>query len=979
MKTIVLLLFAVQTVIVVSSPALSSEPPSAPGAVEFFEKKIRPLLVEHCQKCHAGEKVKGGLHLTARNRLLQGGETGPALVPGDPDKSLLIRSVRYTQEHLQMPPKGKLSDVQIADLTRWVKEGAAWPESGSENETVKAGNGRPLFTQEQKEFWAFQPIRDPAPPTVKNPGWVQSPIDSFLLHTLEARGLQPATPADRRTLIRRATLDLTGLPPTPEEVEQFLADSRPDALAHLIDRLLASPAYGERWGRHWLDVARYADSNGLDENTAFANAWRYRDYVVRAFNQDKPYDQFVIEQIAGDLLPSSGNESLDQDRLTATGFLVLGPKVLAEPDKQKMVMDIVDEQLDVTFRAFLGLTAGCARCHDHKFDPLPTRDYYSLAGIFKSTRTMASLNTVARANERSLASKELEARADRARKEHDAVQQKINAVKDQASRTIRHSYRRDFVKYLLAASDLAPDGKRKQEPSDPKVRVRTGRLEDLARDNRLNPEAIRVWNRYLRERKKQGNDPIFGPFLMLADLPTESFAMAAEGVVREIQSEIKAGKSKLLRPVQQLFVSDFPRTLAEVAARYGQLKDEIEKLGDNASKDPDQQKLREVLLGGQGPWNQVNVPQEAFLEKDREEIKKLQTQLAALPPVPAIPMVLSVRDESKIENVKVHIRGNHMTLGAETPRQFPQILAGEKQKPLGNQQSGRLELARWMTQPDHPLTARVMVNRIWQHHFGEGLVRSPDNFGKLGDRPSHPELLDWLARRFMEKGWSIKAMHRLIMLSQAYQMSSEPSDRASQIDPDNRLLWHMPRRRMEVEAIRDSILAISGKLDRTQGGLLLNVNNFDYVTNDGSGNNASYNTPRRSIYLPVIRNAVYDVFQVFDFVEPSVLNGHRDSTTVAPQALFLMNGPFVLEQSRALAEKLLSKAADDDPARLRYLYSLTFSRLPVESEIAQAMTYLHGIRERLKSTIPQEEKRRLRSWQSLCQVLFASNEFVFIH
>ncbi|HUR56057.1 MAG TPA: PSD1 and planctomycete cytochrome C domain-containing protein, partial [Gemmataceae bacterium] len=553
---------AILCVFLFASPA----PAQTPAQVEFFEKKVRPVLVEHCQSCHGepGKKVKGGLKLTSRAGLLAGGETGPAVVPGDVAKSLLAQVVKYDGD-LKMPPKGKLKPQEIADLTQWVKDGAAWPDAGAGAAVAKTGG--PLFTDEQRAFWAFQPVKEPAVPSSKH----AHPIDAFLDAKRAAAGLRPAPPADRRTLIRRVTYDLTGLPPTPAEVDAFLADRSANAFEKVIDRLLASPAYGERWARHWLDVARYADSNGLDENTSFGNAWRYRDYVIKSLNDDKPYDQFVKEQLAGDLLPPS------PDSLTATGFLVLGPKVLAEPDKQKMVMDIVDEQIDVVSKAMLGLTISCARCHDHKFDPIPTRDYYALAGIFKSTKTMATLATVAKAHERTLASPEDEAKL----RAHEAK---------------------------VAALDT------------------------------------------VAKKSKNQATPFAG-------------------------------------------VGGFAGTQAATIT----------------------------------------------LNKSVAALK------AAAPPVP---MVLAVQDEANPADVKVHVRGNHLTLGEVAPRVFPRVIAGEKQSPVSSG-SGRLPFAEWVASRENPLTARVMVNRVWMHHFGEGIVRSPDNFGKLGERPTHPELLDWLATEFM--------------------------------------------------------------------------------------------------------------------------------------------------------------------------------------------------------------------------------------
>ncbi|HEV3438578.1 MAG TPA: PSD1 and planctomycete cytochrome C domain-containing protein [Gemmata sp.] len=777
------------------------------AAVEFFEKKVRPLLTEHCLKCHGapGEKVRAKLKVTDRAALLAGGETGPSLVPGNPEKSLLIEAVKYDGD-LKMPPKGKLTDTQIADLTKWVKDGAVWPETAAGTTGTKP-NG-PLFTEAQKKYWAFQPIREPVVPTLNShQATTNNPIDSFIRAKLEAAKLKPAPEADRRVLIRRITFDLTGLPPTPEEVEAFVADTAANAWEKAIDRLLASPAYGERWGRHWLDVARYADSNGLDENTAFGNAWRYRDYVIQALNADKPFDRFVKEQIAGDLLADSGPE-----KLTATGFLVLGPKILAEPDKQKMVMDIVDEQIDVVSKAFLGLTISCARCHDHKFDPIPTRDYYALAGIFKSTKTMATLNTVARVYER-----------------------RLNA------------------------------------PDTP-----------------------------------------------------ETLAYRAE--VEQLRKELKSIERR------------FSMTPATDKEKRSELR--------NAA------------------------------EVRRSEIKRLEAQ------VPAIEMALAVQDEPKPADVKVHIRGNHLTLGEIAPRIFPRIIAGEQQKPAPTTASGRLQFAEWIASPSNPLTARVIVNRVWQHHFGEGIVRSPDNFGSLGERPTHPELLDWLAARFIKDGWSLKKLHKLILMSATYQQALNPehgtqTPEPNLVDPDNRLLWHFNRQRLEAEAIRDAIFFVAGSLDRTTGGSLLNSANFEYVTNDQSGTKIGYDTYRRSIYLPVVRNNVYDFLQAFDFVEPHVLNGKRANTVVAPQALFMMNNPLVTAQAKTFAESLL-KFSGSDEDRAKAAYSRAFARAGKPEEISRAVSFLHQYEAALPATEKDAAARRLKAWQAFCHVLYSSSEFVTV-
>ena len=801
--------FVSLAVLFATSANAVAAPPDA-AAVEFFEKKVRPVLVEQCLGCHgeAGKKVKGGLKLNSRADLLTGGESGPAIVPGDPKKSLLVAAVHYDGE-VKMPPRGKLKPDEVAALERWVKDGAAWPDTPAAATTAPARNGQ-LFTDAQKQFWAFQPVREPALPAAQGPtGAARNPIDAFILAKVQAAGLLPAAPADRRALIRRVTYDLTGLPPTPEEIAAFLGDSSPEAFARVVDRLLASPAYGERWARHWLDVARYADSNGLDENTAFGNAWRYRDYVIRSFNADKPYDLFVKEQLAGDLLPPTDDQAVAADRLIATGFLVLGPKILAEPDKEKMVMDIVDEQIDVVSKTMLGLTIACARCHDHKFDPIPTRDYYGLAGIFKSTKAMATLSTVARANERPLA-----------------------------------------------------------------------RPEDVAK---------------LKAHEQK--------------------VAAIDGVAKKV------------RAAQPTFAA----------------------------------------VGGFGAARGVA----AAADKQVAAIK------AAAPPVA---MALAVQDEAKIGDVKVHIRGNHLTLGEIAPRVFPRVIAGESQSPVSAKASGRLPFAEWVASPTNPLTARVIVNRVWLHHFGEGLVRTPDNFGALGERPTHPELLDWLATRFVRDGWSLKKLHRLIVLSATYQQAVTPAPakvNAASVDPDNRLLSHFNRRRLDAEAIRDSILAVAGTLDQTGGGSLLNSKNFDYVTNDQSGSRTQYNSLRRSIYLPVIRNNVFDFFQTFDFVEPHVPNGKRACTVVAPQALYLMNNPFVAEQARAFAGELL-KGDSPDPDRVRAAYLRAFGRPASDSEVSRATEFIRAYEAALGASERDAAKRRARAWAGWCHVLFASSEFVYV-
>jgi mono/diheme cytochrome c family protein len=1090
-------------------------------AKEDFEKKIRPLFATHCLECHGTDpaKIKSKLRLTSRADLLKGGERGPAIVPGDPATSRLIQAVRH-QGDLKMPPTGRLKDSEISDLQAWVKSGAVWPDAkAAKSDPRKRGQ---LFTDEQKRFWAFQPMRDHSTPQVRNAGWVRSPIDAFILAKLEEKGLRPTKPADKYTLLRRVTFDLTGLPPTPAEIEDFIRDESPAAFEKVVDRLLASPACGERWGRHWLDIARYADSNGLDENTAFGNAWRYRDYVIKSFNEDKPYHLFLREQIAGDLLPDADE---NPDRLTATGFLVLGPKLLAEPDKQKMKMDIADEQLDTLGKAVLGLTLGCARCHDHKFDPIPQRDYYSLLSIFTSTRTMKNLATVAQAFERPLPTGEKpEEAAARARK-IDAKQDEIKTLTDELRSKVLSDARASVAAYLLAVADakgragvarmssrsgvrgaivleaerykagtadkvdtgygegigvilsydpthtraeytvsipkggeyelelryaalesrpvkVSVDGKpvlpqaAKQTtggwnpehqawkpegrvrfvegkntlaieahgllphidklailPTEPTVAAATGRPsagtpDDVARERKLIVEFITGWSDYLRQLDR--DDPLFAPWLAVTDLPDKDFESAAAARFSKFRDKAPAG---LLEPG--------PKSLTDLAARYAKLLSETDA-GKKVLADPD----GPFALGTRLPANpELHYPAEfARISKANSELVAIQKAA----PVPV--MVLSVQDGASYPQVKgdgwprnlfVHIRGNYSSAGEEAPPIFPRILTGEDAKPFAataddaagpapNQiryggsrmSSGRLELARWMTDPKHPLTARVLVNRVWQHHFGDGLVRSPDNFGQLGDRPTHPELLDWLAVRFIQDGWSMKKLHRLLVLSSCYQQSSATHDsgRRTQdsVDPDNKLLWHFPRRRLEAEPIRDALFAVAGNLDSRMGGTLLNNGNFTYVNNENSTNTARYDNHRRSVYLPVIRNTVYDFFQVFDFAEPHVPNGKRASTVVAPQALYLMNSPMVREQSRAFADSLLSDPCDDF-ARVKLAYLRAYGRPATDEEVVQVQDYIARYEEAVSATEKDASKRRPRAWQSFCQVLYSSSEFIYVN
>jgi len=709
--------------------------------------------------------------------------------------------------------------------------------AGRDDELPPSPRPLPEKTARYAAHWAYQPMARAAPPVVADASWIRNEIDLFILARLEREGLAPAPEADRRTLLRRAYLDLVGVPPAAHEVEEFLRDRAADAYERRVEALLASPMYGERWGRHWLDVARYADSNGVDENIAYANAFRYRDYVIHAFNADMPFDEFLVEQIAGDLIPEAENPTAEDDartrgRLAALGFLALGPKMLAEPDKEKERVDVVDEQIDVVTKAFLGQTISCARCHDHKFDPVSHADYFAISGVFRSVSTFDNIATVGRVAQRPLATAAEVARADRAREAWRARAQELDAARDAAVR-------------IDAAERSA---------------LARGRLFDHLADPRGAASSPALFARAAREAS------------------LERPARAALAEARRLRAEHDAA-----RP------AELPRTL--------------------------------------------------------------------------------VVKEAKVDETPIHDRGDHMQpTGEVIARAVPTVLERVLPGPaFPANQSGRLELARWMAHPENPLTARVAVNRLWTWHFGTGLVDTPSNFGVLGSPPSHPELLDWLARRFVADGWSMKAMHRLVMTSATYRQASASREALPASDPDNRLLSRFPRRRVEVEAIRDSVLAVAGTLDRTMGGSLLTVGDHDYVTNDQSGNAARYDSPRRTVYLPVIRNAMFGLFSAFDYPDSSMPIDCRSRTVVAPQALFFMNAPFVEDAAQRIAADLFAREPSAE-ARIREAFRRTLARAPDLRERELSHDLLADLGR--SGLSPKESLARL------CHALLASNEFI---
>ena len=922
---------------------VSAATPDASG-IEFFEKKIRPVLAEHCYECHShqAKKLKAEFHLDSREGLLQGGESGVAVVLGEPDRSRLIQAVRYSNPDLQMPPKKKLTDAAIANLVEWIKMGAPWP-ADSKPKIAESNRDDAEAERRKRAHWAWQPIRDSNPPAVKNTDWSRGPIDQFILAKLEEKGLKPAPAADRRALIRRAHFDLIGLPPTAGEVEEFVADESTDAFTKVVDRLLASPFYGERYARHWMDVARYGEDQAHSfQPRLYPQGFRYRDWLVRAFNNDLPYDQFIREQIAADLL----DETDKLERLPALGFFALGPVYYGD---QKM-FDQLDDRIDTLTRGFLGLTVACARCHDHKFDPISQKDYYALAGVFSSTAYV----------EVPVVPDEVVKAYDRAQ---SAIQGKTGAIdkllQDEANK-LSASLTNDFARYMVAAWKLTNLRK-----ANPKIA-----LEQFAKSEGLQGVVIERWVKYLPATSNPEQPHLARWGALIAQQDAKMDLCADEKATEEVRKAAESFQSYVvsLRKLRDALEASHAATLANLAtdAKDKPAKPTLEKA---------QAAALEEIFGANGLLTiQKNQAEKLLAAETRSRLSQMRSELERLKKeAPAkYPVIHALKEGSSVGNIPVLLRGNADTPGEEAQRRFLAILGGDGAVAFKNG-SGRLELANAIADKSNPLTTRVMVNRVWQRHFDRGLVRTPSNFGLLGEPPTHPELLDYLSSRFVEQGWSIKALHRSIMLSATYQMSSHSDARHSEIDPENRFLWRMNRRRLEVEVWRDAMLAVSDKLDRTIGG--------------PSAPLVSPDNRRRTFYAAVSRHDLDSLLRLFDFPDPNVTSDTRTVTTVPLQQLFVLNSEFMIRQAKALAEKLTDGSATSETARIHRAFMTVYGRPPSDRELKLGLEFVSPEKSAQLAESHSGESASppsassdagLSRWERYAQVLLSANEFLYV-
>ncbi len=1038
-----------------------------PAAVEFFEKKVRPILVARCHECHAGDKHKGNLRLDSRAAVVAGGDTGTALVAGDPEKSLLVDAVRYGDLY-QMPPDSQLPPEEIKTLEEWVRLGAPW---GAESADAASPVASEFDLAARSKHWSFQPLAKTTPPQVAGGDWVRTPVDRFLLQKLEAAGLEPTPPADRRTLLRRVTFDLTGLPPTAAEIEAFVGDEAPNAYEKVVNRLLGSPHYGERWARHWLDLVRFAETHGHEFDFDIPNAYRYRDYVIRAINADLPYDQFVIEHVAGDLLTQPRRNPPDgiNESIVATGWYFFGEAVHSPVDVRADEAIRVDNQIDVFSKTFLGLTVSCARCHDHKFDAISTKDYYALAGYLQSSRyqqapidapqqseAIVEQLTAVKNERRRLGLETAKSIMPQLQKLPAALKasvvdggdptypvadilyawNELNSTTDGATLDFSQR-RRDLMRETaaqIAAADATlsrpaiVDGNADAEwqpsgaafsgglgnpldlvldPTNQRAPIRiltvptahsgllSTKLQGVLRSPTFEITGPKLWYRVYGSGGKVRlvvdglqliRDPIYGGLEFAPTIPEPRWHEQnvskwighrayvelvddGDGYLALEQLSFSAEKPADSLPNRAILAMLDDATLTSPEALGEKYRSNLQQIlsawlesGGEKTLEPDKAALIAWLLRQHLTDQREPTEDDLMLNRKGAELAERQREIEAriTPPQTTPAMV-----DGTAENEHVFVRGNHKTLGDEVPRRFLEVLGGVEHSPPSSG-SGRLELARQLVSPECPLVPRVIVNRLWHHHFGSGLVRSPDDFGVMGQPPTHPELLDYLATELVDNGWSLKHLHRLMVLSNAYRMASQIDPAGDAADPQNKLWHRMAVRRLEAEAIRDAVLFVSGELKESMFGPGVMPHLTEFMAGRGrpGASGPLDGDGRRSIYLAVRRNFLSPMFLAFDYPTPFTTIGRRGTSNVPAQALSMMNNPFVIEQASKWADRVLSDPAASRESRIRGMYTSAFGREPDDAELQAALVF-----------VSTDEKQ---SWADYAHVLLNVKEFIYI-
>ncbi len=905
---------------------------------KHFEEKIRPILVEKCLECHGPKKQESDLRLDSRPAIVKGGASGETVAnPDNAAESQLIKALQYTGD-LQMPPDAKLSDEQIRDFAKWIEQGFVWPNS---TQAVLPISAAQRVAEHRQSHWAFQPVARPISSSL--PAFreqVQGALDELVAANLAAKGLTFSPEADRRTLYRRLSFDLLGLPPRVEDVEAFVADPAPDAYERVVDRLLASPQFGERWARHWMDVARYADTRGyaFQQDRRYPYAYTYRDYIIRAFNEDLPYDRFIVEQLAADRLDLKE----DKRALAALGFLTVGRKF-------NNGQDDLDDQIDVVSRGLLGLTIACARCHDHKFDAVPTEDYYSLYGVFASSKQPNDLPII---GPPAAGDTDLEAYEKELNKRKEAV---VNFERDTRN-TIVNKVRDQIVEYMIQAA--APEAEEKPR----------SRGQDFNRDD-IRPLLVTKWRKWLREQTKPG-DATFGLWHELTALSREEFEAKAPEILQRWSEKAQGfGEGELNPNVKAAFAESPPKSHPAVGRLYGNVmaaayKQWKEAGGNNEAFDklpPEARPLARAIAGSGTPTDLQPDEFRSFItradkNKQNELQKAVDSYNASSSAAPPRAMVLE--ENAQPHNPHVFIRGNAGRPGKQVPRQFPAVLSAEQRQPFAS--GGRLELAQSIAARDNPLTPRVIVNRLWMNHSGDPLVSTPSDFGIRTEAPVELKPLDWLAFELVDEraNWSLKHIHRLLVTSHTYRQSSLDRPDARAIDPENRLFWRMNRRRLEFEPLRDSLLAVSGQLDTKLGGRTVDLFKSPF-------------TQRRAVYGYIDRQDLPNTFRVFDLASPDSSSPRRPQTSVPQQSLFLMNSPFVQQSAEGVIRRV--PASEDAAQRIVELYREVFARPPNEQELAIGLRFVTSPDDGEK-----QEADKIDRWTQFAQLLLLTNEFTYV-